>query len=60
MNKPLSRRQRFKQTKAPPEKLDPTPIEIPVNARQDSNSVREQIQRQIAIQLSKKNTGLSS
>jgi hypothetical protein len=57
MSEPQSRRQAFREKRAEPEKLDPTPIEIPVDARTPGNSVAEQIQQEIARQLAKKQYG---
>lgn len=52
-----SRRQALMQRVNDPELLDPTPIEIPADAKQAGRSIEDQIQEQIALHLAKKHPG---
>jgi hypothetical protein len=55
--KSKSRRQAIMDTPSVPEELDPTPIEIPADAKAAGKSVEQQIQEQIAIHMAKKSSG---
>jgi hypothetical protein len=43
-----------------PEKLDPTPIEIPADAKAPGRQIEDLVQEQIAIQIAKKHSGSKS
>jgi hypothetical protein len=53
----VSRRRELMDRVNEPEKLDPTPMEIPLDAKADGRALEDMIQEQIAIQIAKKKSG---
>lgn len=55
---PKDRRASLHESRGEKEKLSQTPIEIPLGTRREAQSLSDQIQQQIAIQLAKKQQGV--